>query len=144
MAADDTPSAVNALLKAVMGKCRRLLDQGANEEADLREALSWLKMAHDMADPVLIFAGMAHNSPIFEASSAVMMEILRMVRGINPALTTLERACDPKYVVVARATRQGAGQPREFDPSPLKEKFNTEKAKLYVFEGGHCRRRSGT
>ena len=54
-----------------------------------------------------------------------------MVRGINPALTTLERACDPKYVVVARATRRGARQPRKFDPSQLRAKFNTEKAKLH-------------
>ena len=72
-------------------------------------------MAHDVAEPVLIIAGMAQKSPILETSSALVGEFLKLVKGMNPALTNWERACDPKYAVVTRTSRRGAGQPREFD-----------------------------
>ena len=84
MAVEDSPRAVNALLKEALGRCQRVLDQRPPDEVELREALCWIKMAHSAAEPTLVLAGGSLMSTLLDDVLTMVGELLRPLRGLNP------------------------------------------------------------
>ena len=125
-----TPRAAEAVLRQVLDRCKRLRDRPGLEEADLREALYWLKLASDLTDPVFIIEGTAVDHPLLSEVMQLMETLMRPLKSINPALTNWDRAVDPKYAVVTRSSRRGGASARDFNPSDVKRNFREETARI--------------
>ena len=131
MSLNDTPQEVTALLRDALNRGRRVLEQKSSDEAELREALCWLKLASDNAEPVYIIEGTALNHPLIDETTQLVEKLMGAVKRLNPALTTWEKARDPRYAVVIRTTRRGSQPPRGFDPSEMRREYDANRARIY-------------
>ena len=130
MSEEDSPRAAVAVLRQALDRCQRLLEQPNYEEADLREALYWLKLAFGMAEPTFIIEGTAVNHPLLTEGMRLMGALMKPLKAKNPALTNWERAVDPRYAVVTWTGRQGAPPVRDFDTVGVRRNFEAEKDRL--------------
>ena len=118
-----TPRAAEAVLRQVLDRCKRLQERPGLEEADLREALYWLKLASDLTDPVFIIEGTAVDHPLLSEMMQLMAALMKPLKSLNPALTNWERAVDAKYAIVTRTSRRGVAPVREFNPAGVRKDF---------------------
>ena len=126
MSLDESPQEVTALLRDAVDRCKEVLRQKPYEEAELREAICWLKLASDEADPIFIIEGTALNHPLIQEATQMMEKLLAPLKTINPAITTLDRARDPKYAIALRGTRRGSQPGRPFDLVAMQRNYDGE------------------
>ena len=93
------------VLEDVLAKCQNLLNHRSVQEADLREALSLLKLAHSDAERGLVGVEREDWHRLRAQTVTTVAMLLRPLRGFNPDLTTWERARDPSVPVQGRNTR---------------------------------------
>ena len=130
----NTPSEIEikaymAVLEDVIERCKAILAQKKVQEADLRDGLSLLKLAHSDTEYGLV--GLERDDWLKLRASAVVLvaELLRPLRAFNPDLTTWERARDPTIPVQGRHTRSGSC--RNFDYPRIKEVYEGINKKVW-------------
>ena len=131
MPGDDSPLEVSAVLRDAVDRCGKVLSKKPPEEAELREALCWLKLAMDLAEPVFIVEGTAERNQLLVESMRMVEALMAPLKNLNPALTSWDRARDPKYAVALRSGRRGSQPSKTFDPAGVEKNFTTVKATLY-------------
>ena len=117
-----------AVLEGAMHRCRNILKMQQPEEADIREGLCYLKLAH--ADAEYGLTGVERGEwHVLQAEAVGMVsQLLGPLRGFNPELSNWERARDPGIPVQGGRLRSGGRRP--FDPQRVKAAYDAEKARL--------------
>ena len=83
-----------------------------------------------MAEPIYIIEGTALNHPLVEEASQMVEKLLAPLKAINPAISTWDRARDPKYAVALRSTRRGSQPGRPFDPIEMRKRYDANRARI--------------
>ena len=118
-----------AVLEEAIERCKAILAQKKVQEADLRDGLCLLKLAHSDAEYGLVGLEREDWQRLRANTIVVVAELLRPLRGFNPDLNTWERARDPTILVQGKDTRSGAR--RAFDYPRIKGVYEEIKRRIW-------------
>ena len=96
-----------------MARCQNLPKQRNVQEADVREALSMLKLAHSEAEKGLTDVDREDWHKLRAAVITTVAILLRPLKEMNPEIATWEMARDQRIPV--RRVRTRSGVVRDFD-----------------------------
>ena len=117
-----------AVLEGALHRCKDILKMRNPEEADLREGLCYLKLAHAEAEHGLIGVDLAEWHAQQAEAVAMVSQLLGPLRQFNPDLSNWERARDPSIPVQGARLRSGGKRP--FDPQKVKATYEAERARI--------------
>ena len=117
-----------AVLEDAMARCRGVIRQPQPEEAELRECLVYLKLAHADAEYGLVGNERPDWQMLRTAAVDMVSQLLRHLRTMNPELDNWEKARDPAITVQGGRLRSGGRRP--FDPQRVRSLYEDEKRKI--------------
>ena len=119
-----------AILEEAMERCRAVLRQTGVQEADLRDSLSMLKLAHSDAERALLGVETSAWQRLRAETIVLVAQLLKPLRQFNPDLSTWERARDPTILVQGRSTRSGGKRP--FDYPRIKSVYEEVRRRIWA------------